>query len=64
MTKEGRKSSLSSNHSFEENDRKRPRHISFSDTSDNGLGSDYEVAAVVCWFVGADQLSNDFVEVA
>ena len=34
-----RKSSLSSNHSFEENDRKRPRHISFSDTSDNGLGN-------------------------
>ena len=57
-----RKSSLSSNHSFEENDRKRPRHIRFSDTSDNGLGSDSDRSRSSSFvgLLGADQLSNDF----
>ena len=43
-----RKSSLSSNHSFEENDRKRPRHISFSTRRTTGwVRILIEVAAVV-----------------
>ena len=57
-----RKSSLSSHNPFEEGDRKRPRHISFSDTSDNGFGSDSDRSRSSSFvgLQGADRMSSDF----